>query len=219
MSHHEGGNGGLILAGEGGALSSLSLLQVCESAGCEYCCDLCWRDMLDPAVLLKARALHPALSLAAVSLSQSRFSDSGDSLPASEALGLGRRAAEHPCPGRAVQEAHAERTSAAWHKQTKCDCLITCSRPFAGLAGLMGKKMHCFQPRQKLGCHSCPGACALHYNASSGRTDGPKGCCQAWASHVLWSQAEAELPPLRLACPQVSGQALQSWVGGAQAGR
>lgn len=47
------------------------------------------------------------------------------------------------------------------------DCLITCSRPFAGLARLMGKKMHCFQPRQKLDCHACPGACALHYNVSS----------------------------------------------------
>lgn len=74
-----------------------------------------------------------------------------------------------------TQQACAEWTSAAWHKQTKCNCLITCSRPFAGLAGLMGKKMHCFQPRQKLGCHACLGACALHYNASSGCMDGAGG--------------------------------------------
>lgn len=74
-----------------------------------------------------------------------------------------------------TQQACAEWTSAAWHKQAKYDCLITCSRPFAGLAGLMVKKMHCFQPRQKLGCHACPGACALHYNATSSCMDGDRG--------------------------------------------
>lgn len=123
-----------------------------KTAGCKYCRSLPWGDTLDPAVPFKARALHPAPSLAALSLSQSSFSDSEDSLSARLL---------------AREEADTEWTSAAWHKQTKSDCLITCSRPFAGLARLMGKKMHCFQPRQKLDCHACPGACALHYNASS----------------------------------------------------
>lgn len=75
-----------------------------KTAGCKYCHDLPWGHTLDPAVPFKARALHPALSLAALSLSQSSFSDSEDSLP-TRLL--------------AREEAHTEWTSAAWHKQTK----------------------------------------------------------------------------------------------------
>lgn len=55
----------------------------------------------------------------------------------------------------------------------RVDCLTTSSRPLCDLVGLMDKKTLCAQPGLELGCHGCPGVCALLCNAQ---------CCRAAAA-------------------------------------
>lgn len=93
-------------------------------------------------------------------------------------------------------EAHADRTSAAWRKQSKWDCLITCSQPFAGLVGLMGKK-RCIVFSQGRSWALMPAGELVLCIIMPAAVAATEGCCQARPSRLLWSQAEAELLPLR----------------------